>query len=97
MCLRLVVLAACAVSLPALAQQDPATPPRGGEPAVQRIVSEDDHVRIEELRVRGETKRIVVHNKGGRAPSYQIVPSAQGHDPSQDRRGGQRVWSIFSF
>ena len=36
-----------------------------GEPRVERIVVEDKGVRIEELRVRGQTQRIVVHPKKG--------------------------------
>jgi hypothetical protein len=72
--------------------------PRGGEPAVERKVSEDDGVRIEELRVRGETREITVQSKTGNVRSYQIVPAAAGRDLSQDRRAtGQRVWTVLSF
>lgn len=71
---------------------------RGGEPTVERKVSEDDGVRIEELRVRGETQQITVQSKAGGVRSYQIVPAAAGRDLSQDRRNtGQRVWSVLSF
>ncbi len=73
------------------------TPPRGGEPAVERQVSEDDQVRIEELRVRGQTRHIVVHSKlGGRV--YEVLPAGGGRDLSQDKRAiGQRVWSVLKF
>ena len=72
--------------------------PRGGEPLVERKVSEDDNVRIEELRVRGETQRIVVRNKVGGARPYEILPAGGGRDLSQDKRAiGQRVWSVFNF
>jgi hypothetical protein len=74
------------------------TAPRGGEPAVEHKVSEDDGVRIDELRVRGETREIIVQSKAGNVRSYQIVPAAAGRDLSQDRRAtGQRVWSVLSF
>ena len=72
--------------------------PRGGEPQVKRIVTEDDGVRIEELRVRGQTQRIVVHSKLTGVRPYEIVPAGQGRDLSQDKRTvGQRVWSVLSF
>ncbi|MFO1327992.1 MAG: hypothetical protein U1F56_11590 [Rubrivivax sp.] len=85
-----------ALALPLLAAaQD--KPPRGGEPRVERHVAEDDHVRIEELRVRGQTERIVVRLKDGGRP-YEILPANGGRDLSQDKRAiGQRVWSVLSF
>ena len=68
------------------------------EPAVQRLVSEDDQVRITELRVRGQTQRIDIDNKGSSASAYQITPQAAGSDPSAARTGaGQRVWTVLSF
>ena len=92
--LTLLVCLLPAVALPAWGQ----AAPRGGEPAVERKVSEDDGVRIEELRVRGETREILVQSKTGNVRSYQIVPAAAGRDLSQDRRNtGQRVWSVLSF
>lgn len=83
----------------AIAQQaaDPAAP-RSGEPRVQHIVTEDDAVRIEELRVRGQVQRITVHSKLAGVKPYEIVPAGQGRDLSQDKRtSGQRVWSVFLF
>lgn len=92
---------ACALCLPLLAAaQDVASPlpQRGGEPVVQRVVTEDDGVRIEELRVRGQVQRIVVQSKLGNARPYEILPAGQGRDLSQDKRAiGQRVWSVLSF
>ena len=68
------------------------------EPAVQRLVSEDDQVRITELRVRGQTQQISVDNKGSAAPAYLITPPAPGSDPSAAKSGaGQRVWTVLSF
>jgi len=87
--------AVLAAALPVLAQD---TVPRGGEPVVERKVIEDDGVRIEELRVRGQTQRIKVQSKLGSVRSYEIVPTEGGRDLSQDRRAsGQRVWSILLF
>jgi hypothetical protein len=73
-------------------------PQRGGEPAVVRTVSEDDAVRIEELRVRGQTRRIVVRSKLPGMPAYEIGTSTDGRDLSQDRRSeGRSLWQLFSF
>jgi hypothetical protein len=88
--------AACA--LPVLAQEASA-PPGRPEPRVEHLVTEDDGVRIEELRVRGETQRIVVHPKKG-GTRYEILPAVGGRDPSQrtGRAGaGQRVWHVLNF
>ncbi len=70
------------------------------EAKVQNIVTEDEQVRIEELRVRGLTQRVVVKPKN--AAAYEVVPTAGGRDPSQGRSGsqgaaGQRVWNLFKF
>ena len=71
---------------------------RGNEPAVVRTVNEDESVRIEELRVRGQTRRVVVHSKLPGAPSYQIGTSTDGRDLSQDRRTeGRSLWQVLAF
>ena len=67
----------------------PTLPP---EPQVLHQVSEDDHVRIEELRVRGQTQRITVQPKIPGMPAYEVVPPTPGKPPSQDPKAGQRVW-----
>jgi hypothetical protein len=73
-------------------------PQRGGEPAVVRTVTEDDSVRVEELRVRGQTRRIVVRSKLPGAPAYEIGTATDGRDLSQDRRSeGRSLWQLFSF
>ena len=74
-------------------------PPEGQiEPAVQHLVSEDDHVRIEELRVRGQTQRLTVQSKEAGVPAYDILQATPGQDPSKDRgAAGQRVWPVLSF
>lgn len=71
---------------------------RGNEPTVVRTVSEDESVRIEELRVRGQTRRIVVRSKLPGAPAYQIGTSTDGRDLSQDRRSeGRSLWQVLAF
>lgn len=78
--------------------QSPAPAPAPQEPAVERRVIEDDGVRIEELRVRGQTRHISVQSKQAGVRSYQILTGDDGQDPSQGRRAaGQRVWHLLSF
>jgi hypothetical protein len=89
----LLMLAAAA---PALHAQEAA------EPRVERRVIEDEGVRIEELRVRGQTQRIVVQPKKGVLRAYEVLPLEGGRDPSQTRNGqpgvaGKRVWNVLSF
>ena len=87
----------------ALAQAAPApaadsVPQRGGEPAVQHIVNEDESVRIEELRVRGQTRRIVVRSKLPGVPAYEVGTAADGRDVTPDRRSeGRSLWQVLSF
>ena len=104
--LALVALAWCCAAAaadrpPASEREAPAQ--RGGEPAVQRSVIEDDGTRIEELRVRGQTQRIVVQPKHGPRKPYEIItgdglrqPPAGGGNASQGATG-QRVWQVMSF
>jgi hypothetical protein len=91
----LLLLAACCGSVLA----DP--PP---EPKVERTVAEDDQVRIEELKVRGETKKVTVKNKNSRAPDYEIIvndagrESAGGTGTGLPKSGsGTRVWRVLNF
>jgi hypothetical protein len=73
-------------------------PRAAGDAALQRLVSEDDQVRITELRQRGQTQRISVDPKDSAAPRYEITPQAAGSDPSAAKSGaGQRVWNVLSF
>ena len=74
----------------------PAKKAQAGGAHVQVI--EDDNVRIEESRVRGQPQRITVHNKSGRTGAYEIIVPGGGKDSSQDRgAAGQRAWSLFAF
>ncbi len=75
-----------------------AVPQRGGEPQVRRTTIEDDSVRIDELRVRGITRRVVVQPKLPGAPAYEIGSGSDGRDPTQDRRSeGRSLWQLFAF
>lgn len=83
---------------PAAGTPEATLPQRGGEPKVQRLVSEDESVRVEELRVRGITRRLSVQPKLPGAPAYQIGTSTDGRDTSQDRRSeGRALWQLFAF
>ena len=74
------------------------------EPKVERTVAEDDQVRIDELKVRGETKKVTVKNKLTKAPDYEIVvtdagrESAGGTGTGLPKSGaGTRVWRVLNF
>ena len=74
------------------------------EPKVERTVAEDDQVRIEELKVRGEAKKVTVKHKLTRAPDYEIVvndagrESAGGTGTGMAKSGsGSRVWNVLKF
>jgi hypothetical protein len=91
----LITLIACSTMLTACAGL---VPRAAGDAAVQQLVSEDDQVRITELRLRGQTQRISVDPKDSVAPRYEITPQAAGSDPSAAKTGaGQRVWNVLSF
>jgi hypothetical protein len=88
-------------TVPAASPPEPAASAAGRgvpEPKVQRIVVEDDRVRIDELRVRGQTRRIVVQPKLPGAPAYQLGVNTDARDPQMDPRSeGRALWQIFSF
>ena len=91
--LGLALLLLVATTTSALADPPP-------EPKVERTVSEDDQVRIEELKVRGETKKVTVKNKNSRAPDYEIVVNDAGRESaggSGKSGSGTRVWRILNF
>lgn len=77
--------------------------PVQGEPSVQHTVIEDKGSKIDELKVRGQTKRITVTPKQGFTKSYEIL-SDDGTGfgdtvAAQTPHGneGRRVWSVMSF
>ena len=95
---------ACVLTLAStLAQAQPAAPAaRSAEPKVQLTVIEDDGARIEELRVRGQTQRIVVAPKRAGAAPYEIITgdgSRDLGDGANTSRGaaGKRVWNVLKF
>ncbi len=72
-----------------------------GEPAVRETVIEDDALRIDELKVRGQSKRITVTPKKGGKP-YEIIIDKGAHDHTEGPNGfngavGKRVWPVLSF
>jgi len=77
-------------------------PRRPGEPEVRHIIVEDDHARIDELRVRSVPQRIVVATKGTRVPNYEIITGDGSRDLGEGAntsRGaaGKRVWRVLDF
>jgi len=88
LCFALAVTASAQAQIPA----------SRAEPEIKRTVVEDDKVRIEELRVRGQVQRITVSPKASGVRPYEIVPSDAGRDASQNKGlSGQRLWQLFSF
>lgn len=86
--LTAVILSACAV----------APEPRLADAGLQRLVSEDAQVRIDELRLRGQTLRLTVQPKGGNGRPYEILQPTPGADATQHRdAAGQRVWPVLTF
>ena len=87
-CLAAAALSACAL-VPA---------PRLADAGPQRLVSEDDWVRIDELRLRGQTQRLTVQPKRGNGRPYEILQPTPGADATQHRdAAGQRVWPVLTF
>ncbi len=71
------------------------------EPYVKRTVIDGKTTRIEELRVRGQLKKVTVSSKGG-APTYEIITDAGSRDllpgPTNSLgAAGQRVWNVLHF
>ncbi len=72
------------------------------EPKVLQTVVEDDGARIDELKVRGHTQRIVVSPKRGGTAPYEIITgdgSRDLGDGANTSRGaaGKRVWNVLKF
>ena len=79
-----------------------AAAPASGAPTAQtsptKTVVEDDAVRIEETRLRGQAQRITVRNKLPGVKDYEILVAPGGKDASQDHGStGKRAWSLFNF
>jgi hypothetical protein len=77
--------------------------PTRGEPNVKRTVIEDKGTRIDELKVRGQTKRITVTPKQATKLQYEILPddgsgtgdNTASHTPHGNE--GRRVWNVLTF
>lgn len=72
------------------------------EPNVQHAVTEDQGSKIDELRVRGQTRYIVVTPKVGTTRPYQILVNTDGHATFEGTGGpagatGKRVWNVLDF
>ena len=98
---RVALLLACfAATSVALAQTLPSV--STAEPEVRSSLVEDDGTKIEELRVRGQTQRIVVSSKVGPRTRYEIITgdgSRELSDGAGSTRGaaGKRVWNVLTF
>lgn len=94
-------LALAAALLPVWAQQPaPQSSTLPNEPVVQHSKIEDEGSRVEELKVRGEVRRITVTPKVGTTVPYEVLPAEGSRDLSQSgSRGvaGQRVWQVLTF
>jgi len=74
----------------------------GIQPKIERLVNEDRTARIDELRVRGESKKVKVHTKWIPLPDYEIVVGDASREPVAGPNGqhgiiGQRVWELLEF
>ena len=78
----------------ALVETAPAT--RTKDAKIEHLVAEDSQVRIEETRVRGVTKKIVVHSKIPGMGSYEIQPKDPGLAPENDKAARMRTFT-FGF
>jgi hypothetical protein len=74
----------------------PTPPGKVKEAKVEHLVTEDSQVRIEETRVRGVTKKIVVHSKIRGMGAYEIQPRDPSLDPENDKGAGMRLFQ-FGF
>ena len=77
----------------ALVETAPATNSRDAK--IEHLVVEDSQVKIEETRVRGVTKKIVVHSKIT-GDSYEIQPRDPSLAPENDHAAGMRTFT-FGF
>ena len=78
----------------ALVETAPAT--KGKDARIEHLVVEDSQVKIEETRVRGVTKKIVVHSSSPGMGSYEIQPKDPSLAPENDHAAGMRTFT-FGF
>jgi hypothetical protein len=96
------VAAAPAPRADAAAPAPPPARPADGparEPLAAWHIAEDEHVRVQELRVRGESRQITVQPKLPGARPYEIAPASGALDPSQRGRlaPGTSQWRVLNF
>jgi hypothetical protein len=108
-CALLVAVAARAATAAVAPPSPPAPPPavaaaaspsaaNAQSSAVDKRVIEDGKVRIEEVRVRGQTQSVTVTSKLPGVKAYEVIQPPLGKDPSQDKgAAGKRTWSLFDF
>jgi hypothetical protein len=93
-----ITFAACLLATAGAAHAaDEAPARRTPEPQVLEQVTEDDNVRIEELRVRGQTRRLTVKPKIKGLDGYEIAAPEPGRAPADDPKAGQRIWWSIKF
>src|SRR6185437_959779 len=93
--------AAPTASQPAPMEADAVDAKAVKEPYVKETVIDGKTTRIEELRVRGQLKKVTVLSKGS-APTYEIITDAGSRDllpgPTNSLgASGQRVWNVLHF
>lgn len=98
----LLALCLCSLALgQAHAQPTPAPAPGKApvEPRIERIRVEDSSVRIDEVRVGGQTQAITVQPKN--MPSYELGTHSSNRNPATDNSdSGQtssRGWKVLGF
>lgn len=71
---------------------EPSVQPGPGNQTIERIRTEDEGTRIDELRVGGQTQSISVQPKND-MPAYEIRPA----DPQGGPNAGKRMWNFIKF
>ena len=77
----------------------PLATPAPVEPRVEHIRLEDNSVRIDEVRVGGQTQHITVQPKN--MPPYELGTHSSNRNPATDHSdsgtGGARGWKVLGF
>jgi len=94
--LALLACAAHAQTAPLVQESQPLEPRKNQK--IERLHSEDNAVKIDEVRYAGQVQSITVQPKGD-MPAYEIVPAnpARNGDSRRGSTGGERVWNLFNF
>lgn len=102
--LNTLALLTLTLTAPAWAQSGPAVKPETTasgpvEPRIEQIRVEDDKVRIDELRVGGQTQSITVQPKN--MPAYDVGTQNGNRNPATDNNAsgqtGTRGWKVLGF